>query len=145
MLSSNRFASLQGKTMSRLSEFRMSFRAGPPFEICSPQFHVWPPGCCIHPIQYFLNVAPPSGFWPRLLLYPGDGPGVIAKFQGVILTPKNSLRKALSLSEICLESVRFGLFTGRKYACINLACLDCSSPGAWHMFRLIEFCISNRL
>jgi len=39
---------------------------GPPFEICAPQFHVWPPGCCIHPIQYFKNVAPPSGFWPIL-------------------------------------------------------------------------------
>ena len=32
-----------------------------------PGLHVWPPGCCIHPIQYFKNVAP-------LLLNPGDGP-----------------------------------------------------------------------
>jgi len=23
------------------------------FEICAPPFHVWPPGCCLHPIQYF--------------------------------------------------------------------------------------------
>ena len=43
-------------------------------------FHVWPPGCCIHPIQYFKNVSPlpvfgPS-FWflPPLLLNPGNGP-----------------------------------------------------------------------
>ena len=37
---------------------------GPPFEIGAPPFHVWPPGCCIHPILYFKNVAPSSGFWP---------------------------------------------------------------------------------
>jgi len=41
---------------------------------CLP-FHGWPTGCCIHPILYFKNVAPPSGFWPPLLLHPGDGPG----------------------------------------------------------------------
>jgi len=39
--------------------------AGPPFEIGAPPFNVWLPSCCIHPILYFLNVAPPpSGFWP---------------------------------------------------------------------------------
>ena len=37
---------------------------GPPFEIGASPFHVWPPGCYIHPILYFKNVAPPSGFWP---------------------------------------------------------------------------------
>jgi len=37
---------------------------GPPFEIGAPPFHVWPLGCYIHPILYFKNVAPPSGFWP---------------------------------------------------------------------------------
>jgi len=26
--------------------------ARPPFKICAPSFHVWPPGCCIHPILY---------------------------------------------------------------------------------------------
>ena len=45
----------------------------PPLEICAPPFHVWHPGCCIHPIQYFKNVDSPSGFWPPLLLNPGDG------------------------------------------------------------------------
>jgi len=55
----------------------------PPFEIGSPQFHVWPPGCYIHPILYFKNVAPllvfgPSfGLWLPMLLNPGDGPGVV--------------------------------------------------------------------
>ena len=44
-------------------------------------FHVWPPGCCLHPILYFKNVIPPSGFWPLLvfdplLLNPGDGPAL---------------------------------------------------------------------
>jgi len=45
-----------------------------------PSFHVWPPGCYIHPILYFKNVSPPSGFWPLLvfgpplLLHPGDKP-----------------------------------------------------------------------
>ena len=29
----------------------------------APPFHVWPTGCCIHPILYFKNV-PPSGFGP---------------------------------------------------------------------------------
>jgi len=55
---------------------------GPPFEIVAPPFHVWLPGCCIHPILYFKNVPPllvfgPS-FWslPTLLLNPGDGPGI---------------------------------------------------------------------
>ena len=48
---------------------------GPPFEIGAPPFHVWPLGCYIHPILYFKNVALPSGFWPPLLLNPGDGPG----------------------------------------------------------------------
>jgi len=38
----------------------------PPFEICVPPFQVWSPGCCIHLIQYFKNVAP-------LLLNPGGG------------------------------------------------------------------------
>jgi len=37
---------------------------GPPFEICASVFHVWPPGCCTHPILYFKNVALPFGFWP---------------------------------------------------------------------------------
>ena len=52
----------------------------PPFEIGTPPFHVWPTGCCIHPILYFKNVppfwflAPPSGFWLPLLLNPGDEP-----------------------------------------------------------------------
>jgi len=45
----------------------------PPFQICAPPFHVWPPGCCIHPIQYFKNV-PPFWFLAPLLLNPGDGP-----------------------------------------------------------------------
>jgi len=41
----------------------------PPFKICVPPCHVWPPCCCIHSIQYFKNVAPflflspPFGFW----------------------------------------------------------------------------------
>ena len=45
-----------------------------------PLFHVWPSGCCIHPILYFKNVAPfcffapPSVFWSPLLLNLGDGP-----------------------------------------------------------------------
>ena len=56
------------------------WRPAPPFEIGAPPFHVWLPGCCIHPILYFKIVAPllvfgPS-FWflPPLLLHPGDGP-----------------------------------------------------------------------
>jgi len=40
-----------------------------PFEIYAPSFHVWLPGCCIHLIQYFKNVAPLSGFWPLLLVF----------------------------------------------------------------------------
>ena len=28
---------------------------GPQFEIGAPPFHVWPTGCCIHPILYFKN------------------------------------------------------------------------------------------
>ena len=45
-----------------------------------PPLHVWPPGCCIHPIQYFKNVSPLLVFGPSiwilapLLLNPGDGP-----------------------------------------------------------------------
>ena len=56
----------------------------PIWDLCPP-FHVWPPGFCIHPIQYFANVppfwflAPPSVFWPSLLLNPGDGPGCSLK------------------------------------------------------------------
>jgi len=54
--------------------------ARPPIWNMCPPFHVWPPGCCIHPIKYSQNVtpfwflAPPSDFWPPLLLNPGDGP-----------------------------------------------------------------------
>ena len=29
-----------------------------------PPFHVWPTGCCIHPILYFKMCPPPFGFWP---------------------------------------------------------------------------------
>jgi len=36
----------------------------PPFEIGVPPFHVWRPGCYIHPILYLKNEGPPSGFWP---------------------------------------------------------------------------------
>jgi len=40
-----------------------------------PPFYVGPTGCCIHPILYFKNVAPPFWFLAPLLLNPGDGPG----------------------------------------------------------------------
>jgi len=52
----------------------------PPFVIGAPPFHVWPPGCCIHPILYFKNVPPFLFFCPSiwflalLLLNLGDGP-----------------------------------------------------------------------
>jgi len=42
----------------------------PPFKICAP-FHVWPPGCCIHPILY-LKMLPPLWFLPPAAK-PGDG------------------------------------------------------------------------
>ena len=29
-----------------------------PFTICVLPFHVWHPGCCMHPILYFKNVTP---------------------------------------------------------------------------------------
>jgi len=32
--------------------------ARPPFQICAPPFHVWPPGCCMHPIFCLRNVDP---------------------------------------------------------------------------------------
>jgi len=33
-----------------------------------------------------------------------------------------------------------------KYTCTNLADIwTVNNPDAWHMFRLIKFCISNRL
>jgi len=41
---------------------------GSPFEIGAHPFHVWSPGCYIHPMLYFENVAPPSGFLPLLLV-----------------------------------------------------------------------------
>ena len=44
-------------------------RAVAPFEIGAPPFHVWPPGCCIHPILYFKNVPPPFGFWPLFVVF----------------------------------------------------------------------------
>jgi len=53
---------------------------GPPFEIGVLPFHVWPPGWCIHPIQYFKNVPPFLVFGPSywflapLLLNPATGP-----------------------------------------------------------------------
>jgi len=37
-----------------------------------PQFHVWPPGCYIHPILYFKNVPLLVFFYP-LLRNPDDG------------------------------------------------------------------------
>ena len=49
----------------------------PPFEIGATPFHIWPTGCCIHPMwPPFLVLAPP-GFCPPLLLNPGDGPAFI--------------------------------------------------------------------
>jgi len=53
----------------------------PHLKSAPPRFRVWPTGCYIHPILYFKNVAPlrflapPFGFWPPLLLNPGNGPG----------------------------------------------------------------------
>jgi len=55
----------------------------PRFKIGAPQFHVWSPGCPVAAcIQYcfwkmwppFRFLAPPSGFWPPLLLNLADGP-----------------------------------------------------------------------
>ena len=56
---------------------------GPLFEIGAPLFHVWLPGCYIHSIMYFKNVAPLLVFGPSfwflapLLLNPGDGPEAV--------------------------------------------------------------------
>jgi len=44
--------------------------SGSRFEISAPPFHIWPPGCYIHPVLYFKNVAP---FWflaPSVFLLP---------------------------------------------------------------------------
>jgi len=41
----------------------------PPIWNRCPPFHVWPTGCCIHPILYLKNVVRPSGFWPLLLVF----------------------------------------------------------------------------
>ena len=55
--------------------------APPPILNRCPPFHVWPPGCYIHPILYFKNVPPlldfGLNFWflAPLLLNPGDRPG----------------------------------------------------------------------
>jgi len=38
--------------------------ARPPHLKSVPPFHVWPPGCYIHPILYFKNVAPLLVFGP---------------------------------------------------------------------------------
>jgi len=41
----------------------------------SPNWNLWPPisrlasGCSIHPIPYFKNVGPPSGFWLLHLVF----------------------------------------------------------------------------
>ena len=39
-----------------------------------PPFHVWPSGCCIHPIQYLKNLPPSSRFWPLLLFFGPPAP-----------------------------------------------------------------------
>ena len=63
-----------------------------PFEIGALPFHIWPPGCYIHPILYFKNVDPfwclaPPGFRPTLLLKPGDGP--VGGPESLLGAPKN--------------------------------------------------------
>jgi len=58
----------------------------PPFEIGAPPFHVWPPVAAY--IQYsILKMWPPSGFWPPLLLNPGDGPEFMEHVAPAKLTP----------------------------------------------------------
>jgi len=58
----------------------------PPFEICVFPISRLTPGCSIHPIPYFLNVAPLLVFglsiWllAPLLLNPSDGPGSHASY-----------------------------------------------------------------
>jgi len=47
---------------------------GPPIWNRCPPFHVWSPGCYMHPIL-FLKCDPPSGFWPALLLNLATGLG----------------------------------------------------------------------
>ena len=50
--------------------------ARPPYlKYVPPHFMVGPPGCCIHPILYLENVAPPY-FLAPLLRNPGDNPAL---------------------------------------------------------------------
>ena len=76
----------------------------PSFEIGTPPFHVWPTGCCIHPILYLKNVALPSwflappGFSLPLLLHPGDGPEQVETFKylGMVFMSNGSRNKNIN-------------------------------------------------
>ena len=78
---------------------------GPPFEIGAPLFHVWPPVCGIHPILYFKNVPPPSGFRPHHLVFgppccSDDGPAAVS---GSKLWTEAAL--GVKRSDVCLMRV----------------------------------------
>jgi len=44
-----------------------------------PPFHVWPSGCCIHPILYLKMCPPPLWCLASLLRNPGDGPDCVVR------------------------------------------------------------------
>jgi len=61
MLSSNRFASIQGKTMSKLSDFGVSFRASPPISNLFPPISRLAPWLLHTSNTVFLKCGP--SFW----------------------------------------------------------------------------------
>ena len=70
-----------------------------------PPFHVWPTGCCTHPILYFKNVAP-SGFRPLVF-----APPPVCYILATGLVQPHQVIHCFQTSMPCLENICIDSFT----------------------------------
>jgi len=89
---------------------RGSSSARPPhLRYVCPPFHVWSPGCSIHPILY-LKMCPSCDFSPPLLRNPGDGPGLAM----VLLESLGILPWCLKLTDFIIQCD-----VHKRYCCVT--------------------------
>ena len=102
---------------------------GPPIWNLCPPFHIWSPGCCIHPIHYFKNVASPFGFWPLLLVF---GPPAVKSWRLFVFSNNVDLRNNTGNYR-----KTFWIFLLRLIAAIYLFQIDFHKPwnSPWYCYE----------
>ena len=115
VISTTAFGSLQGRRQRGTSGARL------PYLKSVTPFHVWLAGGCIHPIQYFKNVAHLSGFWPLLLVF---GPPAAKSWRRAWVTIqfKSVIKESITILKYKLNfstSRRFAIFELIKFICFG--------------------------